>query len=209
MPQVDGKQPSFPAFSGGVSLLLSHPGWGHRLRRSYKLKYRRIESEQTVKNRALRLSPSKTKQTKEKNLFHIGKFMSENWLKLMEKNKIFLHFWVVFPSSFLIRAGDRLRLSYKQTTIGEYQTCKIEYSWPNLKNDLTWKNWHFNFAVRLTHGNLKGKKVAEWKIDSKNEWRFCKTRIWCGYININISTLTHFLAFANNAYQHQFIFGTT
>ena len=89
MPQVDGKQPSFPAFSGGVSLLLSHPGWGHRLRRSYKLKYRRIESEQTVKNRALRLSPSKTKQTKEKNLFHIGKFMSENWLKLMEKKQNF------------------------------------------------------------------------------------------------------------------------
>ena len=56
--------------------------------------------------------------------------MSENCLKLIEKPsfEIFLHFLVVFPSSFLIRAEERLRRSYKQTTIGEYQTCEIEYS---------------------------------------------------------------------------------
>ena len=38
---------------------------GDRLRRSYKHSHMRTESEQMVKIRALRLSPIKTKQTKQ------------------------------------------------------------------------------------------------------------------------------------------------
>ena len=53
----------FPAFFVFPSFFLIRAG--DRLRRSYKHKYRRIESEQTVKIRALRLFPSKTKQTKQ------------------------------------------------------------------------------------------------------------------------------------------------
>ena len=41
------------------------------------------------------------------------------WFKKINFFEFFQYALGVFPSSFLIRAGDRLRRSYKQTTKGE------------------------------------------------------------------------------------------